>query len=122
MKNHANKVLELYGKSRGKGSEYWGERHLQNDMLVHTLGFERLADELGLQQDPELKLILSNFVDGMNAYLENNSDQIDEKNKVVMPVSTKDVNMHGMFVAFTRFIGGDDLGLSQRWPDMGYNT
>ena len=23
MHNHANKVLELYGKSRGKGSEYW---------------------------------------------------------------------------------------------------
>ena len=30
--------------------------------------------------------------------------------------------MHGMFVAFTRFIGGDDLGLIQRWPDMGSNT
>jgi len=122
MKNHANKVLELYGKSRGKSSEYWGEKYLQNDMLVHTLGFERLADEWELQQDPELKLILSNFVDGMNAYLENNPDQIDEKNKVVLPVSTKDVNMHGMFVAFTRFIGGDDLGLVQRWPDMGSNT
>ncbi len=67
------------GKSRGKSSEYWGEKYLQNDMLVHTLGFERLADEWELQQDSDLKLILSNFVDGMNAYLENNSDQIDER-------------------------------------------
>ena len=122
MKNHANKVLELYGKSRGKGSEYWGEKLLQNDMLIHTLGFEQLADEWELQQDPELKVIYSNFVDGMNSYLENHPDQIEEKNKMVPPVSIKDVNMHGMFVVFTRFVGGDDLGLIQRWPDMGSNT
>lgn len=122
MKNHANKVLELYGKSRGKGSEYWGEKLLENDMLIHTLGFEQLADEWELQQDPELKVIYSNFVDGMNSYLENHPDQIEEKNKMVPPVSIKDVNMHGMFVVFTRFVGGDDLGLIQRWPDMGSNT
>ncbi len=122
MHNHANKVLELYGKSRGKGSEYWGEKYLKNDILVHTLGFERLAVDWDLQQDPEMRLIYSNFVDGINAYLQNNLDQIDEKNKAVLPISTKDVNMHGMFVVFTRFIGGDDLGLIQRWPDMGSNT
>ena len=122
MHNHANKVLELYGKSRGKGSEYWGEKYLKNDILVHTLGFERLSVDWDLQQDPEMRLIYSNFVDGINAYLQNNLDQIDEKNKAVLPISTKDVNMHGMFVVFTRFIGGDDLGLIQRWPDMGSNT
>jgi len=122
MHNHANKVLELYGKSRGKGSEYWGEKYLKNDILVHTLGFERLAVDWDLQQDPEMRLIYSNFVDGINAYLQNNLDQIDEMNKAVLPISTKDVNMHGMFVVFTRFIGGDDLGLIQRWPDMGSNT
>jgi len=122
MHNHANKVLELYGKSRGKGSEYWGEKYLKNDILVHTLGFERLAVDWDLQQDPVMRLIYSNFVDGINAYLQNNLDQIDEKNKAVLPISTKDVNMHGMFVVFTRFIGGDDLGLIQRWPDMGSNT
>ena len=38
MQNHANKVLELYGKSRGRASEYWGEQYLQNDILIHTLG------------------------------------------------------------------------------------
>ena len=122
MKNHTNKVLELYGKSRGKGSEYWGEKLIQNDMLIHTLGFEQLAKEWELQQDPELQAIYSSFVDGMNSYLENNPDQIEEKNKMVPPVSIKDVNMHGMFVVFTRFIGGDDLGLVQQWPDMGSNT
>tara|TARA_Y100000590_G_scaffold28122_2_gene31496 strand:+ start:6281 stop:8386 length:2106 start_codon:yes stop_codon:yes gene_type:complete len=123
MNNHGNKVLELYGRSRGRGSEYWGEEFLQNDMLVHTLGFDKLADEWEVQQDPELKLIYSNFVKGINAYASRHPDKIDDKNKIVLPVTPKDVNMHGMFVVFTRFVGGDDLvGMVQRWPDMGSNT
>ena len=122
MNNHGNKVLELYGRSRGRGSEYWGEEFLQNDMLVHTLGFDKLADEWEVQQDPELKLIYSNFVKGINAYASRHPDKIDDRNKIVLPVTPKDVNMHGMFVVFTRFIGGDDLGMVQRWPDMGSNT
>jgi len=42
MQNHANKVLELYGKSRGRASEYWGEQYLQNEMheyLIKTHNF-----------------------------------------------------------------------------------
>ncbi|MBT7524129.1 MAG: acylase, partial [Candidatus Marinimicrobia bacterium] len=35
MHNHANKVLKLYGKSRGRSSEYWGEKYISNDYLVH---------------------------------------------------------------------------------------
>ena len=122
MHNHANKVLKLYGKSRGRSSEYWGEKYISNDYLVHTLGFSELADQWESEQDPELKMIYSNFVDGMNAYAENNPNNIDDENKIVLPVTTKDVNMQGMYVVFTRFIGGDDLGLVQKWPDMGSNT
>lgn len=122
MDNHANKVLQLYGKSRGRSSEYWGEKYISNDYLVHTLGFSELADQWELEQDPELKMIYSNFVDGMNAYAENNPNKIDDENKIVLPVTTKDVNLQGMYVVFTRFIGGDDLGRVQEWPDMGSNT
>ena len=122
MKNHANKVLELYGKSRGRASEYWGKEYINNDILVNTLGFSQLADQWESEQDLELKMIYSNFVNGMNAFVKENLDKIDEKNRKVLPVTTKDVNMHGMFVVFTRFIGGDDLGRVQEWPDMGSNT
>ena len=122
MHNHANKVLKLYGKSRGRSSEYWGEKYISNDYLVHTLGFSELADQWESEQDPELKMIYSNFVDGMNAYAENNPNNIDDENKIVLPVTTKDVNMQGMYVVFTRFIGGEDLGRVQKWPDMGSNT
>ena len=122
MHNHANLILELYGSSRGKGAEYWGQEKFENDMLIHTLGFDELADTWETNQDPEIKTIYTAFIKGMNAYSEAHPEAIDEKNKVVLPLTTKDMNMHSMYVIFTRFIGGNDLGRIQQWPDMGSNT
>ena len=122
MHNHANLILELYGSSRGKGSEYWGQAKLENDMLVHTLGFDALAEDWGKIQDPEIKTIYSSFIKGMNAYAEANPNTIEDKNKIVLPLTTKDMNMHSMYVIFTRFIAGSDLGRVQQWPDMGSNA
>lgn len=122
MHNHANLILELYGSSRGKGAEYWGKNKLQNDMLIHTLGFGELADEWETKQDPETKLIYKSFVEGLNAYASAHPEAIDKKNAIVLPLTTKDMNMHSMYVIFTRFIGGSDLGRVQQWPDMGSNT
>ncbi len=122
MHNHANLIAELYGSSRGKGAEYWGQEKFENDRLIHTLGFDALADDWEKIQDPEIKTIYTAFVKGLNAYAEAHPEAIDEENKVVLPLTTKDVNMHGLYVIFTRFIGGQDLGRVQQWPDMGSNT
>lgn len=122
MNNHANHILWLYGRSRGKAAEYWGDEYLQNDMLIHTLGFEKYAREWASGQDPELQTILSSFVKGMNAWAEAHPEEINDENKIVLPLTVDDVNMHGMFVVFTRFIGGSELGRVQQWPDMGSNT
>jgi acyl-homoserine-lactone acylase len=122
MHNHANLILDLYGSSRGKGAEYWGKSKLQNDILIHTLDFGGLTDEWESKQDPETKTIFKSFVEGLNAYASTHPEAIDKKNKVVLPLTTKDVNMHSMYVIFTRFIGGNDLGRVQQWPDMGSNA
>ena len=122
MHNHANLILELYGSSRGKGAQYWGQEKFENDMLIHTLGFDQLADDWAKKQDSEIKTIYTSFIKGMNAYAVAHPEAVAEKNKVVLPLTTKDVNMHSMYVIFTRFIGGNDLGRVQQWPDMGSNT
>lgn len=122
MHNHANLILELYGSSRGKGAEYWGQGKLQNDILIHTLDFENLAEKWEDQQDPEIKTIYKSFIKGMNAYAESHPERIKQNMKMVLPLTTKDINMHSMYVIFTRFIGGGDLGRIQEWPDMGSNT
>lgn len=122
MHNHANLILELYAKSRGRSAEYAGPSGLENDIMVHTLGFEELAEEWMAQQDPELTSIMNSFVRGMNAYAEAHPDAIEEDKKQLLPITAKDINMHGMYVVFTRFIGGYELGRVQQWPDMGSNA
>lgn len=122
MNNHANHIIQIYGRSRGKSAEYWGSDHLEDDVLIHTLGLDRLADEWALKQDPEVQQMLRSFVRGLNAYAIANPGKITEENKLVLPLTVKDVNMHAMFVIFTRFVGGSELGMVSRWPDKGSNT
>lgn len=122
MQNHANLILDLYGSSRGKGAEYWGESKLQNDILIQTLGFEELEAEWEKTEDLETKTIYTAFINGLNAYAEAHPESIEDTYKQILPVTTKDLRMHGMYVVFTRFIAGGDLGRVQRWPSMGSNT
>lgn len=122
MHNHANTILELYGNSRGRAAEYWGKDNLQNDMLIHTLGFEELAEVWGQTQGQEQKEIYEAFVRGLNSYAEVHPDAITDKNKIVLPITTNDINMHSMYIIFTRFIAGGDLGRIQQWPDLGSNA
>ncbi|RLD28888.1 MAG: acylase [Bacteroidetes bacterium] len=122
MHNHTNTILELYGNSRGKAAEYWGKDNVPNDMLINALGFDELAEVWSKTQDQEQKDIFKSFVDGLNAYATAHPEAIEDKNKVVLPITSKDMIMHSMYVIFTRFIAGGDLGRVQQWPDLGSNA
>lgn len=122
MHNHANHIIELFGVSRGRGAEYWGKAKLIDDMLIHTLGFSELADTWEKTQDPTTKKIYDSFVRGLNAYADAHPEAIEEANKKLLPLTSKDAKMHSMYIVFTRFIGGGDLGRVQEWPDMGSNA
>ncbi|MFP2996998.1 acylase [Spongiivirga sp. MCCC 1A20706] len=122
MHNHANLIVEMYGSSRGKGAEYFGEQKFQEDMMIHTLGFEELADEWATTRDPKLTAMFDSFVKGMNDYVTKNPSAVKDELKKILPLSTKDLTMHSMYVIFSRFIAGNDLGRVQQWPDMGSNT
>lgn len=122
MHLHGNLVLELYGRSRGKGAEYWGKEWRDNDVLIHTLDFPSIAKQWRESQDPELKKIIKAFVDGMNAYAQSNPNTISEQNRVVLPIEYDDVNLHYLFTVYTRFVGGGELDMARQWSDRGSNT
>ncbi|MEN8153122.1 MAG: acylase [Acidobacteriota bacterium] len=122
MHNHGDLILELYGRSRGKSAEYWGEDRLGDDILLHTLGFPEIADKWGRIQDPELINLIKSFVNGMNAYARANPDVFEKKNKVVLPIQYNDVNLHYLYLIYTRFVGGEELGTVERWNDIGSNA
>ncbi|MEM7373809.1 MAG: acylase [Bacteroidota bacterium] len=122
MHNHANTILELYGTSRGRAAEYWGSNHLASDILIHKLGFPELAKTWKAGQTPEHVARLQAFVDGMNAYVTAHPKAIKPENEPVLPITIDDPNLHGLFVFYSRFVGGGELGTIQQWQDIGSNT
>ena len=122
MHNHGNLILQMFGKSRGKAAEYWGKRHLRNDRLIHSLQFPQLAIQWWKKQNKQQKKYITAFVKGMNQYANTHPKHFEAKNKVVLPITTDDINLHLMFVVFTRFVGGQELGRVQQWRDKGSNA
>ena len=122
MHLHGNLLLKLYGRSRGQGAEYWGQDYLETDMIIHTLGFPELAQQWTAAQDPQLKEVISAFVEGINAYAQAHPESIEESMRQVLPVTAQDVNQHAIFVVYTSFVGGSELGRVQQWEDKGSNT
>ena len=122
MHSHGNTILKLYGKSRGEAAKFWGEEYLENDILVHTLNFPKIADDWYDQQSLEFKTYIQKFVDGMNAYARSNSNSISPANKLVFPIKKEDVLRHYLFVIYGRFVAGNDLGTVSSWEHNGSNT
>ncbi|MCU0381594.1 MAG: acylase [Chitinophagaceae bacterium] len=122
MELHANLIVELYGRSRGRASEYWGKEKVDNDIMVHTLGFPELARDWTAKQDPAYKKLLSAFVRGLNDYVKAHPESVKPENRAILPLDEVDVNQHLCFVVFARFVGGEDLGVSQKYRDLGSNA
>jgi acyl-homoserine-lactone acylase len=122
MQMHGNLITELYGRARGKGAEYWGKQKLQEDILINTLGFPELAEEWTAKQDPAYKKMLTAYVKGLNDYASAHPEAVKPENRVILPFTEKDVNLHAIFVVFGRFVGGSELGEDLDWKEMGSNT
>lgn len=122
MHSHANTILRNYGRSRGEAAKYWGEEYLDNDIMVHSLNFPKLAEEWYDRQGLEFKTYIQKFVDGMNDYARSNSGSISASNKLVFPIRKEDVFKHAFFVIYTRFVAGGELGMVENWEHTGSNT
>ena len=122
MQSHANTICKLYAKSRGRAAEYWGEDHLQNDMMVHTLGFPSLAKKWYDQQDTTFKSYIDHFIKGMNAYAAAHPAAIKDQYQQVLPLQQTDVLQHALFVLYSRFVGGGELQAAPKWEERGSNT
>jgi acyl-homoserine-lactone acylase len=91
MESHGNLILRLYGESRGRASEYWGETHVDSDRWLHTMGVPERAQQWYQAQSPEFRGYLDAFAAGINAYVQEHGDLIADSVKVVLPVDAVDV-------------------------------
>lgn len=94
MQSHGNLLLRLYGQARGRAAEYWGEKYLESDRWVLTMGVPERARSWYTSQSPAFHSYLDAFAAGINAYAREHGEQLDDEVKVVLPVKGEDVLAH----------------------------
>jgi acyl-homoserine-lactone acylase len=104
-KNHGDLVLQLYGRARGRASEYWGKDWIESDRWVRTMGIPARARLWYAQQDPDFRRNLDAFAAGFNEYAAAHPEQLSESARRALPVSAIDVLAHTQRVIHFGFIG-----------------
>jgi acyl-homoserine-lactone acylase len=94
MQSHANLILKLYGESRGRGAEYWGEKGLALDKWVRVNEISGRSEKWFALQTPEFQKYLTAFADGMNEYATKHPEAIGAEYKQVLPVQPVDSLRH----------------------------
>ncbi len=94
MQSHANLVLKLYGESRGRGAEYWGEKDLALDKWVHVNEIPERSEKWFAMQTPDFQKYLTAFAEGMNEYARRHPEAIGAEYKQVLPVLPVDSLRH----------------------------
>lgn len=94
MQSHGNLLLRLYGQARGRAAEYWGEKYLESDRWVLTMGVPERARSWYQEQSPTFRSYLDAFAAGINAYAREHGEKLDDEVEVVLPVKAEDVLAH----------------------------
>ncbi len=122
-KSHGDLLLRLIGQARGRAAEYWGEKHLDSDRWVHTVGIPPRAESWMDAQSPRFEEALDAFARGINDYASRHADKIDDDVEVVLPVVPSDVLAHLQRVLhFTFVFSPQDLRGAERDFHAGSNA
>ena len=103
-KSHGNLLLKLYAQARGQAAEYWGISYLESDQYVRTMGIPKRAKLWYKEQTPEMQQYLDSFAQGINDYIQQHPDEIEEELKIVLPITGSDILAHCQRVIYFHFL------------------
>jgi acyl-homoserine-lactone acylase len=124
MQSHGNLILRLYGISRGRAAEYWGEDYLESDRWARTVGIPDRARIWYEAQSPAFRSYLDAFAEGINHYAQKHPELIDDEVEVVLPIKGVDLLAHLQRVLhFTFVIDPETIaGISKEERNYGSNA
>jgi len=102
--SHGNLILRLYGQSRGKAAEYWGDKYFGSDEYVNLMGIPARAKEWYQGQSQEMRAYVDAFAAGINQYIQQNPTKIESSLQKVLPVTGVDVLAHLQRVIYFYFV------------------
>ncbi len=101
---HGDLLLRLYGQSRGKGADYWGEPYLKSDKWMWVNGVPTRAEKWALEQTYPYKSMLDNYIKGINDYASEYPEKISDAFAVVLPITMTDLMAHSLRVLHYTFV------------------
>ncbi len=104
MQSHGDLILRLYGQARGRAAEYFGEKYLESDRYVRTMGIQARSREWYEAQNPTMRGYLDAFAAGINTYAKEHPAQINDEVEQVLPVNGVDVLAHVQRVIHFTFV------------------
>lgn len=91
---HGDILLKMYGESRGRGAEYWGEEAAGLDRWLIANDVPARAKLWYAAQAPQMRQNLDAFAQGINAYAAANPTKIASEMRKVLPISGVDIIGH----------------------------
>lgn len=110
--NHAERLLRILGAARGRGAEYWGEEHLDDDRWYRTMGVDGGARRAYAGLDPTIRRHVDAYAAGVNRYLEEHPGAVSVAAAAVAPVGGADLMANAQTIGL-RFSGA--RWAAQRW-------
>ena len=92
--SHGNILLKMYGESRAKGGEYWGETAAAQDRWLIANGVPERSKVWYNAQTPAMRRNVDAFAAGVNAYAAAHPDAIAPEMRQVLPLSGVDIIAH----------------------------
>jgi acyl-homoserine-lactone acylase len=116
MHNQGDLLMSLYGESRGRGAEYWGESKLFLDRWLHTNGVPARAQAWYNAQTPEFKKYLDAFARGINDHAKKHPNHLSPQFRQVLPITGVDVVGHPMRAVHYMYMGSMNRMRSEITP------
>jgi acyl-homoserine-lactone acylase len=116
MEAHADLILTLYGRARGRAAEYWGEPNVASDTIIRQLGIPARGREWAAALPADQRRKLDAFVAGMNAYAKAHPERIAPDKRSVLPIVSADPLMHMQQLIHRTFIAGSTIGMAMKVP------
>ena len=110
--SHGNLLLRMYGESRARAAEYWGEKYESQDKWLVANDVPARSVQWFRQQTPQMQKNLEAFAAGINAYAAAHPDRIAAEVKVVLPLKGVDIIAHAQRLMNFGYIASDRKVLS----------
>ena len=105
MQNQGDLLISLYGESRGRGAEYWGEDKLPLDRWLHTNGVPARARDWYNAQDPQFRKYIDAFARGINDHAKAHPTYLSPQFRQVLPITGIDVIGHTLRAVHYMYMG-----------------